>query len=105
LHSSGFCLALFFFGCSSLVMAHAVLRSTFVPRTLGPLMVVDGLGYLTYSVAAFLSPPLATRMYPYIPLVTTFLGSGMLFLWLTIMSVNAERWREQATAGDRPAPA
>jgi len=60
---------------------------------------LDGLGYLTFSLANFLSPPLVTRVYPYIPFGTAFLGEGALFLWLIIKSVNAERWQEQAAAG------
>jgi hypothetical protein len=100
LNSFDFYLALFLFGCSSLVMAYLVLRSTFVPRIIGPLMMIDGLGYLTYSVASFVSPPLAAHIYPVIPMATTIVGSGVLFLWLMIKSVNVERWREQAAASD-----
>jgi len=98
LHVSTYQLALFFFGCSSLVMGFLILRATFVPRILGPLMMIDGLGFLTFSLAAFLAPAVATRMYPYIPFVTALVGEGALFLWLIIKGVNAERWREQAAA-------
>jgi hypothetical protein len=103
LHSFNYVLALFFIGCSSVVMGHLLLRSTFVPRILGPLMMIDGLGYLTFSLASFLSPPVAAHIYPYVPFVTALLGEGALFLWLIIKSVNAERWREQAAATDRAA--
>ncbi len=99
LHSYTYVLALFFDGCASFVLGYVVLRSTFVPLVIGPLMMVDGLGYLTFSLANFLSPPLVTRVYPYIPFGTAFLGEGALFLWLIIKSVNAERWQEQAAAG------
>ena len=102
LHSFNYVLALLFIGCSSLVMGSLVLRSTFVPRIIGPFMMVDGLGYLTYSLASFLSPPLVTHLYPYVPFVTALLGEGALFLWLIIKSVNAERWQEQAAASVWP---
>ena len=101
LHSLGFCLALFFDGCSSLVMAFLVARSTFVPRVIAASMILDGLGFLTYSVSAFLAPSFASRIFPYIPMVTTALGSGVLFLWLIFKSVNVERWQEQAAASAR----
>lgn len=101
LHSYTYLVALFFGGCSSLVMGYLVLRSSFLPRLIGPLMMLDGLGYLTLTLASFLSPPLATRIYPYIPFVTTFLGEGVFYLWLIVKSVNAERWREQAAITDR----
>jgi hypothetical protein len=105
LHASNYQLALLFIGCSSLVMGYLVLRSTFVPKILGPLMMIDGLGYLTFSLASFLSPPFVTHIYPYVPFATALLGEGALFLWLIVKSVNAERWQEQAAKTDRAAMA
>ena len=67
-------------------------------------MMIDGLGFLTFSLASFLSPPLAARLYPYIPFGTA-LGEAALFLWLIIRSVNTERWQEQAAAMVRAASA
>ena len=103
LYSLSFQLALFFGGASSVVMGFLVLRSTFVPRIIGPLMMIDGLGYLTFSLASFLSPPFAARIYPYVPFITAALGEGALMLWLIVKGVNAERWREQAAATERAA--
>src|SRR5262249_3752808 len=96
LHSLNFNLALTFGGVSSIVMGFLILRSTFLPRIIGPLMMLDGLGYLAFSLAAFLAPLLVTRIYPYIPFVTTAIGEGAFYLWLLIKGVNAEAWREQA---------
>jgi len=98
LHSYDYVVALFFFGCSSLVTASLVLRSTFVPRALGPLMTIDGLGFLTFSLGTLLSLPFAAHLYPYVPFATAAIGEGIFFLWLLIRSVNAERWLEQAAA-------
>ena len=103
LYSLNFNLALVFGGASSIVMGSLILRATFVPRIIGPLMILDGLGYLTFSLAAFLSPSLAARIYPYIPFVTAAIGEGALFLWLIVKGVNAERWQEQAATMDRGA--
>jgi hypothetical protein len=99
LHSYDYQLGLFFMGCSSLVMASLILKSTFVPTIIGPLMMIDGLGFLTFSLTGFLSPSLVTRIFPYVPLVTAAIGEGAFFLWLLIRSVDAERWREQAATG------
>src|SRR2546422_7395108 len=103
LYSLNFNLALVFGGASSIVMGSLILRATFVPRIIGPLMILDGLGYLTFSLAAFLSPSLAARIFPYIPFVTAAIGEGALFLWLIVKGVNAERWQEQAATMDRGA--
>jgi hypothetical protein len=68
-------------------------------------MMIDGLGYLTFTLAAFLSPPFATGIYPYVPFITAALGEGALMLWLIVKGVNAERWQQQAAAMDRAASA
>ena len=86
-------------------MGCLVLRSTFMPRIIGPLMWLDGVGGLTFALAGFLSPPLAKLMYPYIPFVTVAIGEGALYFWLIIKSVDALRWQEQAAAIDRAVPA
>jgi hypothetical protein len=99
LHSGAYQLGLFFMGCSSLVMAYVILRSTFVPRFLAANMTIDGLGVLTFTLSSFLAPALAARIYPIIPMATIAVGSFVLLFWLMIRSVNAERWRKQAANG------
>jgi len=98
MHSFTYELALFFFSFTSLVMAWLVLRSTFVPRIFALLMLLDGLGGLTFTLASFLSPPLATRIFPLVPFATVAAGEGVLYLWLLVKSVHAERWHGQAAA-------
>jgi uncharacterized protein DUF4386 len=83
-----------FFGFYCVVIGYLIFRSTFLPRIVGALMAFAGLGYLT-----FLSPPLADYLSPY-NLAPAALGEGSLMLWLLVVGVNAQRWKEQAsTAG------
>jgi hypothetical protein len=56
------------------------------------LMAIAGLGWLT-----FLSPPLVNYLSPY-NLALGLLGEASVFLWLLVMGVNLERWKEQAIA-------
>jgi uncharacterized protein DUF4386 len=87
---------LVFFGFYCLLIGYLIFRSAFLPRILALLMAIAGLGWLT-----FLSPPVANQLSPYI-FAPGLLGEGALTLWLLVMGVNAERWREQASAaGDR----
>jgi hypothetical protein len=88
-----------FFGLHCLLIGCLILRSTFLPRVVGALMVLAGLGYLTLSFATLLSPPLAKYLFPYI-LAPGALGEGSLTLWLLVMGVNVQRWREQAVAAE-----
>jgi len=83
---------LVFFGLYCLLIGYLIFRSNFLPRILGVLMAIGGLGWLT-----FLSPPLANRLSPY-NMAPGILGEGALTLWLLVMGVNVERWKEQAGA-------
>jgi hypothetical protein len=92
---------LVFFGVYCLLIGYLIFRSVFLPRILGVLMAFAGLGWLT-----FLSPPRASYLSPYI-LVLGFLAELALCLWLLVMGVNVQRWKEQAGAAeecDRSAP-
>ena len=85
-------IALVFDGLFLLLIGYLIFRSTFLPRVLGALMVLAGLGWLT-----FLSPPLANYLYTYIQ-VLGGLAEASLMLWLLVIGVNAERWKGQASA-------
>jgi Domain of unknown function (DUF4386) len=88
-----------FFGIYCLLIGYLIFKSTFLPRILGVLMALAGLGWLT-----FLSPPLANHLSPY-NLVLGFLAELLLMLWLLVRGVNVQRWKEQASAahqGARP---
>lgn len=89
-------IGLVFFGFYLLLVGILILRSTFLPRILGVLMVLAGLSYVP-----FLSPPLVHSLQPYI-LVFPGVGQISLCLWLLVMGVNAHRWKEQVgAAGER----
>ena len=84
---------LFFFGLWCVLSGYLIFRSTFLPRILGVLLAISGLGYLTY-----LYPPLAYHLFfPYIA-VASALGEIPLELWLIVRGVNARRWKVQASA-------
>ena len=95
LHASNYQLALIFMGAASVLMGTLILRSTFFPRWIGPLEMIEGLGFLAFGFASFLSPPLVARLYPYVPFGTAF-AEPVFYLWLLIRGVNAERWLQQA---------
>ena len=84
--------SLVFFGFYCLLIGYLIFKSTFLPRILGVLMAFGGLGWLT-----FLSSPLANYLSPY-NLAPGILGEGALTLWLLVVGVNVQRWKEQASA-------
>ena len=83
---------LVFFGFYCLLIGYLIFRSTFLPRILGALMAIGGLGWLI-----FLSPPLANHLAIYID-VPGIGAQVALILWLLVFGVNVPRWREQAVA-------
>ena len=89
-----------FFGFEIIVFAYLVLRSTFLPRAIGVLLAIDGLAYLVYSFAYLLAPGFAAHLVPWIQL-PALLGEGSLCLWLLVVGVNVERWKEWAGAATR----
>jgi hypothetical protein len=84
--------SLVFFGVYCVLIGYLILRSTFLPRILGLLMTLAGLGWLTFVYA-----PLATSLSPY-PYIMGGVGEISLWLWMLVMGVDAGRWDEQAGA-------
>jgi Domain of unknown function (DUF4386) len=101
LFEHGFAICLLFFGFDCFTMAYLIVRSTFFPRFIGVLLAIEGLGYLINSFALFLAPALQARIFPYF--VPTAIAEVALALWLLVMGVNEQRWKEQARAAGIPA--
>jgi Domain of unknown function (DUF4386) len=94
LNTYAFDIYLVFFGFWCILIGYLIFRSTFLPRVLGVLVAISGLGWVTY-----LHPPLANRLWPYIAAASA-LGEIPLEFWLMVMAVNAQRWKEQASAAE-----
>ena len=89
-HAQATSVSLIFFGLYCLMIGYLIFRSAFLPRILSVLMVLAGLGWLT-----FLSPPLGNSLIPYNELLGG-LAEISLMLWLLVIGVNIQRWEEQA---------
>src|SRR6202795_1465426 len=88
----GAAMALVFFGFYALLTGYLIIRSTFLPRILGALGMLGGLGWLS-----FLYLPLGPLLFPYV-VALALLGAGALIVWLLVFGVNEQRWKEQASA-------
>ncbi len=84
-----------------LAAGYLVFRSTFLPRTVGVLLAIGGLCYLTNSFATFLAPEFAAGLFPYIQ-VPSGVAELSLCLWFLVMGVNVQRWKEQASKASEP---
>ena len=92
----GFAISLVFFGFDCLAMAYLIVRSTFFPRVIGLLLAIEGVCYLFNSFTNFLAPAIADRVFPF--LAGSAIAEVALCLWLLVMGVNEQRWKEQARA-------
>ena len=86
---------LIFFGLWCVLTGYLIFRSVFLPRILGILLILDGIGWML-----FLWPPLANSIYPLIA-VTSGVAEFSLIIWLLVFGVNNQRWYEQAQAAAR----
>jgi len=89
LHDQGLLIAHIFFGLWLLPMGYLVFKSGFIPRIVGVLLVITGVGYVVQSFAAFLG-------YNVNIILFTGLGELVFLLWLLIKGVNVEHWKKRA---------
>jgi hypothetical protein len=80
---------LVFFGLWCALSGYLIARSNFLPRILGWLLMLDGIGWML-----FVAPPIGNYLFP---VIAVFCGLAELPLpWFFIFGFNAERWKEQA---------
>lgn len=74
-------------------MGYLVFKSGYLPRILGVLLMINGLGYLIDSFAALLLPDLNVNIVMFTGWVEVVFP-----LWLVIRGVNVEQWEKRARA-------
>ncbi len=96
LRAQAYAVSLVLFGTYNVLTGYLIFKSTFMPRILGVLLAIAGLGYLINTFANFLAPDFAAHLSPWILIPG---GAELLLaLWLVVFGVNAQRWNEQANA-------
>jgi hypothetical protein len=89
-----------FYGFDFIVVAYLVVKSTFLPRAIGVLLAIDALTYLVNGFATMLAPGVAAYLGAWVGL-PTIVAEGSLCLWLLVVGVNVERWKERASSALR----
>jgi hypothetical protein len=92
LYAHGFSIAHIFWGLWLFPLGYLVFKSGFLPKVIGLLLIVAGLGYLVDFTLFFLFLPGITVTVSEF----TFVGEVALILWLLIKGVNAEQWERRA---------
>jgi uncharacterized protein DUF4386 len=83
-------IALAFFGFSTFLNGYLIFQSAFLPRFLGVLSMLGGLGWLT-----FIYPPLGNGLFLYVLLIG-LVGSASQIVWLLAKGVKVETWNRLA---------
>jgi hypothetical protein len=76
---NGWSLGIVFFGIHLLLVGWLVLRSTYIPRILGALVIITGLGYLVTSLGPFWFPDVPLHVARF-----TFFGELIFMAWLLV---------------------
>ena len=101
LHGYGFGIGLIFFGFTCVLRGYLIVKSGYVPRVLGVLLVVAGIGYLVNSFALLVAPRLAAMLFPAV-LLPALVAELALSVWLLFTN---ERTLQQRLAGAKTAAA
>jgi hypothetical protein len=95
-HGLGYGASLLFFGCCCVVFGYLIHQSGYLPKLLGDLLVIGGVGYVIFSLAQMLDPAFAARyLFPW-AMLPAFPAELGLALWLTVKGVNVAKWTERA---------
>ncbi|HEX3024878.1 MAG TPA: DUF4386 domain-containing protein [Chitinophagaceae bacterium] len=90
-HSFGYSISLLFLGCCFFVHGYLIFKSGFLPKLLGILIQIAGIGYLTNSFTLILAPKLTAWTFPII-ILPVLVGETSLSLWLLIKGVDVNNW-------------
>jgi hypothetical protein len=83
------------FGFQILSVGYLIVRSYFIPRAIGVLLLLGGSCFLVTSFTNFVSPALGDRLAPVL-LPIVLLGEASLALLLLLKGVDVEQWRSTA---------
>jgi hypothetical protein len=81
-----------FFSFWVLLLGYLVIKSVFLPRILGILLIIGGLCYMVSAVLFLLFPSFDATIFG----LFAFLEESLFYLWLLIKGVNAEAWEKRA---------
>ncbi|MBW4361487.1 DUF4386 domain-containing protein [Flavobacterium taihuense] len=89
LHDFGFGIGLIFFGFVCLIEGYLLFKSNYFPKTIGVLMLIAGICYLTNSFALLLVPQLSSIVL----LMPCLIAELSFSLWLIFKGVNLPIWK------------
>ena len=95
-HTTGYSLALVFFGFSILILGYLIFKSGYIPKILGVLLIIASIGYLTDSFASFLfaNYEVYKDIFQTVVFAPAFIGELAFALWLLLKGVKLQQLSE-----------
>lgn len=90
IYQHGFSIAHIFWGLWLFPLGYLIFKSGFLPKVIGILLLIAGVGYLVDFTLFFLFPAITVKVSEF-----TFVGEVVLLLWLLIKGVNVEQWQKR----------
>lgn len=83
-----------YYGMSWVLRAYLIFRSGYLPKFLGVLMAIGGLGFVVRNFLLILTPAYASDVF----LMLMFPGGLTLALWLLVKGVDVAKWKPKEVA-------
>jgi hypothetical protein len=87
-----------FYGVAALLRGYLIFRSGYLPRALGVLLALAGVGFITKNLALVLAPAYASDAL----LLPMFLAGVSLTVWLLVKGVDVSKWEAKVAAFETP---
>lgn len=81
-----------FYGIATGVRGYLIYRSGFLPRFLGALLMLAGLGFITRNFVLVLAPAYVSNLF----LAPMFFAGASLTLWMLLKGVDVAKWEARA---------
>jgi hypothetical protein len=91
-HGYGFGIGLIFFGFECLLDGYLIFKSGFLPRILGVLIQIAGIGYLINSFTLILFPAWSDVVFKVV-MGPVFIAELSMCLWLLVKGVDLGKWK------------
>lgn len=91
-HSYGYSISLLLLGCCFLIHGYLIFKSEFLPKILGILIQIAGIGYMTNGFTHILEPSLTAWTFPII-ILPVLVAETSLSIWLLVKGVDVDKWK------------
>ena len=83
-----------YYGMAWIVRSYLIFRSSYLPKLLGVLMAIGGIGFVVRNFLLILAPAYASDVL----LMLMFPGGLIMTVWLLVKGVNVQKWNARVNA-------